>query len=357
MNVHVPQSHESQSELNTFMTMDKLLLNEMDGSSTVSLIMDAVLVAYWLSNDQCRLSTATFNDFAFQVSRCYQQHHETSKTSDTHHPSTIARAIDMQPDDEGHYSGYQALSLLFPTTFTYHRHSVKIDDGHFIHGRLTKKTLGRSKGAITHCLSLYHGERAASAFLSVAGTVLCWLAGRVGFTMGICNTIVGDESLRQRMGNAIACMGQYIEGEAKRMLAKGVSAESVEIAVKDSVEAILPRASSMVLDSVDNGRFVNDENGLIDMITCGSKGSLVNLGQMCSTLGQMSLNGQRIHTHTGGAVKRTLPNQSKPNPCHAAVSLKDAGFIRSSLRDGLTPSEFFFSAQSGRQVRVRRLYR
>ena len=82
-------------------------------------------------------------------------------------------------------------------------------------------------------------------------------------------------------------------------------------------------------------------NSAVIMARTGSRGSYVNLSQMCAFVGQESLEGERIHR---GFVNRTLSHFALFD-----LGLKPRGFVSSSYKLGLDPFEFFFDAMNSRE--------
>jgi intein/homing endonuclease len=85
---------------------------------------------------------------------------------------------------------------------------------------------------------------------------------------------------------------------------------------------------------------LSKDNRFLMIVTSGSKGSLVNISQMISCLGQQNVDGKRIPY---GFDSRTLPHYSKFDD-----SPKSRGFIENSYISGLTAPELFFHAMGGR---------
>lgn len=82
-------------------------------------------------------------------------------------------------------------------------------------------------------------------------------------------------------------------------------------------------------------------NSALIMSKCGSKGSKINVSQMVACVGQQIIFGNRI---PDGFSNRTLPHYLKNEKTPAAK-----GFVKNSFYSGLTPTEFFFHAASGRE--------
>jgi DNA-directed RNA polymerase II subunit RPB1 len=76
------------------------------------------------------------------------------------------------------------------------------------------------------------------------------------------------------------------------------------------------------------------------IVESGSKGSLLNISQMISCLGQQNIDGKRIPY---GFESRTLPHYNKFDDSPEA-----RGFIENSYISGLTVGELFFHAMAGR---------
>ena len=86
---------------------------------------------------------------------------------------------------------------------------------------------------------------------------------------------------------------------------------------------------------------LSEDNRMIGLVKSGSKGSILNVGQMIACLGQQNVDGKRIPNGFSG---RTLPHFHKYDDGPSA-----RGFVESSFVKGLNPTEFFFHAMGGRE--------
>ena len=86
---------------------------------------------------------------------------------------------------------------------------------------------------------------------------------------------------------------------------------------------------------------LKDSNNVKMMVQAGSKGSFLNISQMCACVGQQNVEGKRIPY---GFVDRSLPHFSKDD-----FGPESRGFVENSYLRGLTPQEFFFHAMGGRE--------
>jgi len=103
----------------------------------------------------------------------------------------------------------------------------------------------------------------------------------------------------------------------------------------DTLNKTISETGKIGLKSLDK------KNRMIDMVTSGSKGSVINVSQMISCLGQQKVDGKRIPY---GFTDRTLPHFLKYDD-----SPEGRGFVESSFISGLSPQEFFFHAMGGRE--------
>jgi DNA-directed RNA polymerase subunit A' len=83
------------------------------------------------------------------------------------------------------------------------------------------------------------------------------------------------------------------------------------------------------------------ENPAVMMAKSGARGNMLNLSQMAGSIGQQSVRGERLHR---GYTDRTLPHFKKGD-----MGAEAHGFVTTSYKSGLTPTEFFFHCMGGRE--------
>jgi len=89
------------------------------------------------------------------------------------------------------------------------------------------------------------------------------------------------------------------------------------------------------------GNHLGMDNPAVIMAVSGARGSMLNLSQMAGSIGQQSVRGERIKR---GYQNRTLPHFQKED-----LSSEARGFVKSSYKSGLTPTEYFFHSMGGRE--------
>jgi DNA-directed RNA polymerase II subunit RPB1 len=112
-----------------------------------------------------------------------------------------------------------------------------------------------------------------------------------------------------------------------------------EVKQTQILQETLRLVGATVLEEMDN-----EKSGIGTVIESGAKGNLMNIAQIAGIVGQQTINGSRIAFRKGPLGYRTLANFS-PND----NTPESRGFVASSYLSGLTPSEFFFHQQAGRE--------
>jgi len=89
------------------------------------------------------------------------------------------------------------------------------------------------------------------------------------------------------------------------------------------------------------GEHLGLENSAVIMAKSGARGSMLNLSQMAGCVGQQAVRGERIHR---GYRNRTLPHFKRGD-----LGADARGFVSSSYKKGLNPTEYFFHSMGGRE--------
>ena len=108
--------------------------------------------------------------------------------------------------------------------------------------------------------------------------------------------------------------------------------------LKQNVNNILNEATNQA--GKIGRKSLSKTNRFLMIVNSGSKGTLINISQMISCLGQTNVDGKRIPY---GFNDRTLPHFNKFDDTPGA-----RGFIENSYISGLTAPELFFHAMGGR---------
>src|SRR5437667_137633 len=89
------------------------------------------------------------------------------------------------------------------------------------------------------------------------------------------------------------------------------------------------------------GKHLGIENSAVITARSGARGSMLNLSQMAGSIGQQAVRGERL---SRGYWNQTLPHFKKGD-----LGAEAKGFVKSSYKSGLHPTEYFFHAMGGRE--------
>ena len=210
-----------------------------------------------------------------------------------------------------------------------------IRKGRLLCGRLSKTELGSASRSIVDVLCREHGGHAAIAFISDVQRLANTFLTMHDHSVGIHDVILPSDGHRrvcERLQKATSLC------EEIQRTARGAPSS-----MRDSAERGILRILSKTL--LQTGGIVDEcldpDNGIRRMVSCKSKGSFVNLSQICGALGQQSLVGQRL---SGGQQGRLLSCFAKEDD-----GLLSKGMVYNSFSLGLSPPELFCHAVGGRE--------
>jgi DNA-directed RNA polymerase subunit A' len=222
---------------------------------------------------------------------------------------------------------------------------VIIKDGDLISGVIDEMAVGSFKGQIIDRIFRQYGEEAAKVFINDAARLAINYILKAGFSFGISDEDIPREGKRQIREEAVR------EAEAKvDVLIKAYDAEELDALPGRTLEETLELRVMQELGSArdEAGEIAESELGMenaaVLMAKSGARGSMLNLTQMAACVGQQSVRGERIKR---GYQGRTLPHFKSGDR-----SANARGFVKSSFKDGLSPTEYFFHAVGGREALV-----
>ncbi|XP_075978329.1 RNA polymerase I subunit RpI1 [Anticarsia gemmatalis] len=383
MNAHFPQNEIARSEAYNIMSVRKQYLVPKDGTPLSGLIQDHVISGVKMS---LRGTFFTKTDYQQLVFQALPNHKGPIKLL----PPTILKPMVL-------WSGKQVLSTIIinttpkdkpcltligkakisskawqkdpprpwqaggtpfsnPNTMT--EAEVIIRKGELLSGVLDKTHYGATPYGLVHCMYELYGGDSSSALLSSFSKVFTFYLQWIGFTLGVKDILVVQESDKKR--DDVICLVRNA-GKIAAVKAADLPADVDDEKLKETLEVMytkdpkfranLDRQYKNMLDSYTNSiNTVCLTEGLLEkfpynnlqlMVQSGAKGSTVNTMQISCLLGQIELEGKRPPLMISG---RSLPSF----PPHD-VSPRAGGFIDGRFMTGIQPQEFFFHCMAGRE--------
>lgn len=339
MNIHVPQSKAAAAECMTLMAVAQNCMGSQSNKPVMGIVQDSLLGLHIMSH--CDI---TFDHpHVCRILGALRHYADLSLP-----PAIIEIHAGATQPPRRLWTGKQLISMLLPrhfyTTSVLQGHCedtkeielpVIIHNSNILCGVLRKTHLGTSSGGIVDVICREEGGVACLRFMGnvqrMARAFLLQRAHHVGIH-DVMLSAEGQRHVHERLNTAT-------------QLCEEIQREVVDTSsylTHTAEQGILRLLSKTLLQT---GGIVNENmnetNAIRRMVTAGSKGSFINLSQICAALGQQSLDGKRIVPIKG---ERTLPCFAKND-----VSLASRGFVHNSFALGLEPHELFYHAIGGRE--------
>ena len=217
---------------------------------------------------------------------------------------------------------------------------LEIRNGHYIRGQLEKSVLGSTTKGILHRTCNDFGNMACSDFNDALQNIVTEYMKSSSYSVGI-SDLIADKLTQTEIIKIITTQKSEVQSLIDKVhlgIFENATANSNNAEFESTVNNILNKATEQ---AGKVGRTsLSADNRFLMIVNSGSKGSLINISQMISCLGQTNVDGKRIPYGFDG---RTLPHYRKFDDSPGA-----RGFIENSYISGLTAPELFFHAMGGR---------
>lgn len=340
MNLHVPQCHQTRAEVQELMLVPHCIVSPQSNKPVMGIIQDTLL--------GCMLFTQrdTFLERDFVMNMLM---HVGGWNG------VIPQPAILKPKPL--WTGKQIFSLILPPVNIFRKSithadledtpmsvgdtKVLISKGNLVSGIVDKKTVGSSAGGLVHVTWKEFGARRTDELMSSIQVLVNHYVLHRGQSIGIGDTIADDATMKhviETIQKAKAQVKELIKKAQKKsltMLPGKTMMESFESEVNKKLNSARDDSGSSAQKSLLKS------NNIKRMVSAGSKGSFINISQICACVGQQNVEGRRIGY---GFKKRTLPHFVIDD-----LAPESRGFVENSYLRGLTPPEFFFHAMGGRE--------
>lgn len=325
MNIHVPQSAITSVETQELMGISNHIIGCTNGEALISPVQDTLVGGYKLTKPETKLDLRMARNLLMYNKR-------------------VVAELPEPENSDGTYSGQQIFNMLLPVDFTCEA-KLKAVDGKIGSLPMTKDTLKGGSNSIVPRLFHDYGPAYARDFLdSLQHTVVAWLTETGGASVGI-SDMVTTPAFKEELAKTYRELEESID-EIYRKSRKGEIVNNSIHSNEDHIDfiidtEIISKAVTNTMKLVKDAANEIPDNRLLDMVTSGSKGSLVNLMQIMGSLGQQTIDGKRL--------KYGFTNRTNPSSKQFGDSAKDRGFVTNGFLHGLTASQVFHHAKGGRK--------
>lgn len=366
INIHVPQTIEAYAEAEQLLGIYRNLMSAQTNKPMMGIVYDTLSGAYLITYPQ-----EEFERLGREIIKCYSQlsnscdEAERTKLENTiekyeKRRLVVGNRILIDPlvfnisienvKDAPQYntlfdrldtysinprSGRALISSVFPEDFDYRANGIVIKDGILVSGVLTKDSLGNKDGSIIAEMVKQKGGLITVDFMSDIQFVVKEFLAQHGLSVGIDDCIPDDLKFRQEIEEIISDATLKVISLSNKVNNK-VAAEQQERKICEALDIAKNNGDSIVQ------KFFKDDNSIMIMAKSGAKGTTFNAIQMSSALGPTKVSGKRIQANLPG--DRALPSVEP-----GCKDPRSKGYIVNSFGSGLTPMEFFFHSQGGRE--------
>ena len=375
MNLHIIQGEEARAEAKILMRVQEHILSPRYGGAVIGGIHDHISGAYLMSRDD-ELGIRKSHALEILSSIGYTGELPSSIWMCPKTGSVVKKSSHKGPIVEG-FKGHEIFSLIVPKNISLNYLSrsndrVEVSTGD-VTGTLDKRSIGSEDGRLLDAVVQTNGSTQGAKFLDEMTRLTIAACTSLGFTTGI-----DDEDLRADIIAKIDAENdearKQVEIELKKYGKNGrgkilVSKENgydkshakFGEEINYTYEARPGRTQIETLEEnimilLDQGKqrsgdIAKDElfegtkfNSAVSMAISGARGSADNLTMMAASIGQAKVRGKRLERGYEDRVLTHFPRGGK--------GAQERGFISSSFKRGLEPTEFFMLSVSGRESLV-----
>jgi DNA-directed RNA polymerase II subunit RPB1 len=330
MNMHMPQSILAETELKNLAAIPYQMISPAGNAPIIGIFQDSLLGSYRFTRPNIYFTPRE----AMNLLMLY--------------PNVNVEKLRKNGDK---ISNFDILSqILPPLTLKYKtklyedepepNNILEIRNGEYISGQIEKSVLGSTTKGLIHRICNDYGNMRATEYIDDMQNIITEYMKSSSFSVGI-SDLIADRKTQDSIIHAILTQKQEVQSIIEKVhlgIFENNTSKSNNTEFESSVNNVLNKATEQA--GKIGRKSLSKNNRFLMIVNSGSKGTLVNISQMISCLGQTNVDGKRIPY---GFDNRTLPHFSKFDDSPGA-----RGFIENSYISGLTAPELFFHAMGGR---------
>ncbi len=322
MNLHVPQTEEARAEAEILMNVNTQIISPRYGLSVMGCIQDSISGNYLLTK-YLKLPRKEAVQLLYEAG---------------------VNDISKLPNKK-EVTGKEIFSVLLPDDFTYigtakDGSRVFIENGKLKEGTIDKSAIGVESGLMLRSLHKKYGKERTFKIIGYISKLGIVVLLHYGMTNLLSDSDLPKEA-REEINNILKKAKEKVD-ELIRTFKEGKLKPLPGRTAEDTLESYIMEALNKARNEAGEviERNSKEETSTLLMIRSGARAKMLNLVQMSAMVGQQALRGKRINY---GYFGRTLSHFKKND-----LSPESHGFISSSFKQGLKPTEFFFAAITGR---------
>jgi DNA-directed RNA polymerase II subunit RPB1 len=335
MNMHMPQNIMAETELKQLAAIPYQIVSPASNAPIIGIFQDSMLGSYQFTRSNIKFTKKeAMNLLMYYKNVDVKKLFESGKNevssfeilSQILPPLTLKYATKLWQDDED--------------DFATSNNVMEIHNGKYIRGQMEKSVLGGATFGIIHRIFNDYGNLRAMQFIDDLQNVVTEYMTNSSYSVGI-SDLIADTTTQDSIIQVVTGQKQQVQSLIDQLhlgTFDNSTAKTNMLEFEMQVQNILNKATEQA--GKIGRKSLDQDNRFLKIVESGSKGSLINISQMISCLGQTSVEGKRVPY---GYENRTLPHFNKYDDSPGA-----RGFIENSYISGLTAPELFFHAMGGR---------
>jgi len=345
MNMHVPQSVETASEILALASVGLNLISPSNSKPVVGAVQDTLLGASLIVSDTRAFPVRQVMNLCLW-NRDPLLKKRMMKTFFSASGSCTSSSSPLKKEEKqfGFVTGRELLSHIFPSDLNLKASFLHIEEGRFLGGELTKTSIKAESNGLVHTCVNDLGPLAGKCAIDNLRSLVTNYILHKGFSVGISDMLIEKDLIAKNLRTLHAylqerislfekmhdtedpCYGSLFELEENQFENKMSTQKVVDILGRGTREGLAASGKN---------------NRLVSMVKAGSKGSDLNISQIIACVGQQSVDGKRLSMSYNS---RVFPHFEKFDESPLA-----RGFVAHSFIQGLSAEEVFGHAQGGRE--------
>jgi DNA-directed RNA polymerase II subunit RPB1 len=311
MNMHVPQSIASATELRYIASVLRNIVSPRTNSPIIQLFQDTMTGAYRISQPGVKVPEPIAMNILARLKLPF-----------------VRKGVS--------WTGSELISAAFP--MMNYKGRINLKNGQLADGNVLQKG---GVGGLLHVVYTDFGPERCGQLINDIQSIVTQYNLYTGFSVGTSDLIANQptrefvaEQLKKGRDRVAEILSAVHSGQFVNL--QGLSdGEQLEDDISSALKEVAASINTKVIGSLDKA------NRIVQMVDSGSKGGEQNITQMVALLGQQLIEGKR--------VQYTLQDRTLPHFARYDDGVESRGFVQHSFVDGLMPAEFFYHAQAGRE--------
>lgn len=332
MNMHMPQSELSETELRNLAAIPYQIISPSSNAPIIGIFQDSMLGSYQFTRQGVEFTPRQAMNILMGYSNVNMKElRNKKKITNFDILSQITPPISLK---------YKTKLFDDAEDPNVSNNVLEIHNGKYVRGQADKGVFASGTKGILNRICNDFGNMACSNYIDDLQQVITEYMKTSAYSVGV-SDLVSDRKTTESVLQVISSkMNEVAELTDKVHLgilennSGRTNAQEFEIQVGNILNDATSQTGKIGVKSLD------ESNRFVKIVKSGSKGSMLNISQMISCLGQQSVDGKRVPY---GFDNRTLPHFKKFDDSPEA-----RGFVKNSYISGLTAPELFFHAMGGR---------